>query len=64
VIDPAAGSESGRIGNLNPQARFAKNSECGKAFQHRASREDSNGKAQGDRREAKKIARKCEKVGR
>ena len=25
VIDPAAGSESGRIGNLNPQSQFARN---------------------------------------
>jgi oxalyl-CoA decarboxylase len=24
VIDPAAGSESGRIGNLNPQSKLAK----------------------------------------
>ena len=24
VIDPAAGSESGRIGNLNPQSRIRK----------------------------------------
>ena len=57
VIDPAAGSESGRIGNLNPQSELRK--EVTRASSDTSQvRERKDGKAQESRKAKKKTAAK------